>query len=309
MNRTDFIRIIHDTGSLDQQMIGEVRELLNLFPYFQCAHLLLLKGLHNTSDIKFESQLKQSAIYVGDREVLYHLLKREHKAVSGQPENNQPVNYDMSIVTDSQQTVIESGMNSREVIVESEKNNSEPGEPRNTEFSSHGISRSLLITEEYDEDTSENIVFLLDDGEESVEEEIIYMDPSFLIPAQGDLLELDLQEVGSASSVEGQSSESVKEVVDKHSRKQLQTNLIDKFITANPRIEPVRDKSVQQVEDLSKTFVEEKGGFVTETLAKIYINQGYYSKAIDIYEKLSLKFPEKSSYFATQIEKVKGLIK
>ena len=92
-------------------------------------------------------------------------------------------------------------------------------------------------------------------------------------------------------------------------RKQVQADLIDKFIIANPRIEPVRDKTDKPVEDISQPFTEEKGEFVTETLARIYINQGYYSKAIDIYEKLSLKYPEKSSYFATQIEKVKELNK
>ena len=93
------------------------------------------------------------------------------------------------------------------------------------------------------------------------------------------------------------------------SRKQLQSELIDKFIIANPRIEPVKDKSAQPQVDLSKPHSGEKGSFVTETLARIYINQGYYSKAIEIYEKLSLKFPEKSSYFATQIEKVKEYLK
>jgi len=83
----------------------------------------------------------------------------------------------------------------------------------------------------------------------------------------------------------------------------------DKFIIANPRIETPKEKSNVPVDDISKPFVEESDGLVTETLARIYVNQGYYSRAIDIYEKLSLKFPEKSSYFASQIEKVKEHIK
>ena len=91
-------------------------------------------------------------------------------------------------------------------------------------------------------------------------------------------------------------------------KRQAQAELIDKFISANPRIDPSRERTAQPAEDLSRPYVEERGGFLTETLARIYVNQGYYSKAIDIYEKLSLKFPEKSSYFATQIEKIKAII-
>jgi hypothetical protein len=309
MNRNDFIRIIHNTGTVDRQIVGEVRELLDLFPYFQSAHLLLLKGLHNTSDVKFESQLKQSAIYVADREVLYYLLKAETQVINEQPEIIRPVSFKESLASDSQQTVIESGKNSQEFINEFEKKFTQTDESGNSDLLSHVTPHSFLITEESEEDDSVNIIFLLDDDTEPVEEKVIFMDPSILVLHNDDLLELDLQEEGSIDLDKDPVAVIIPGVVEKNSRKQVQADLIDRFIITNPRIEPGREKSYHPVEDISQPFTEEKGGFITETLAKIYINQGYYSKAIDIYEKLSLKFPEKSSYFATQIEKVKGLIK
>ena len=309
MNRNDFIRIIHDTGAVDRIMIGEVRELLDLFPYFQSAHLLLLKGLHNTSDVKFENQLKQSALYIADREVLYYLLEKKPESVSGQTEIEKSVYVSESNAAESQQTVIESGKNSQELIDEFEKNHPGTSKNENSELSSSSMPRSLLITEESEEDDLINTVFLLDDEIEPVGEKIIYMDPSILVPGDNDLLELDLKEGESNATDEDPGYLRKQQVIEKDSKKQIQADLIDKFIIANPRIDPVRDKSEHPGEDFSKPFADEKGGFITETLAKIYISQGYYSKAIDIYEKLSLKFPEKSSYFATQIENVKELIK
>ncbi|MBQ6732410.1 MAG: hypothetical protein IJR06_04750 [Paludibacteraceae bacterium] len=83
-------------------------------------------------------------------------------------------------------------------------------------------------------------------------------------------------------------------------------DLIDSFITANPHIKPVGEVSDVETVVLDNTNVTDS--IFTESLAKIYIKQGQYDKAIRIFEKLNLKYPEKSSYFADQIRFLKKII-
>ncbi len=70
----------------------------------------------------------------------------------------------------------------------------------------------------------------------------------------------------------------------------------------------VKEKEAAAQGDGSLSQEDANEDFVTETLASIYARQGYYKKAIQIFEKLSLKYPEKSTYFAAQIEKIKLLM-
>ena len=85
-------------------------------------------------------------------------------------------------------------------------------------------------------------------------------------------------------------------------------SLIDKFIESNPKISPIgsEPESHTNVPVIPETDISES--IFTESLAKIYIKQKQYDKAKRIFEKLNLKFPEKSSYFADQIEKIDKLI-
>ena len=63
----------------------------------------------------------------------------------------------------------------------------------------------------------------------------------------------------------------------------------------------VGSEGVVEEEDLSDSDI-----FYTETLARIYAEQGYYEEAMKVYSKLILLYPEKSAYFATLVSNVKS---
>ena len=82
--------------------------------------------------------------------------------------------------------------------------------------------------------------------------------------------------------------------------------IIDRFIENNPKI-----VSVKNDEKITVSIPKNKSdtSLMTETLAKVYLEQKKFSNAIKAYEILSLKYPEKSGFFADQIKKIKILQK
>lgn len=83
--------------------------------------------------------------------------------------------------------------------------------------------------------------------------------------------------------------------------------IIDNFIRKDPQITPPNAEQIDN-ENKAKKSAEDQNDLVSETLANIYIEQMLYDKAIDTYQKLSLKFPEKSRYFADLIQSIEKKI-
>lgn len=89
--------------------------------------------------------------------------------------------------------------------------------------------------------------------------------------------------------------------------KRKENAIIEKFIVEDPQIRPSQPDKIDN-ENKARRSAEDPNDLVSETLANIYIDQMLYHKAISTYKKLSLKFPEKSPYFANQISELEKKI-
>ena len=400
MNREEFISFIKDPGKLDKKSLPEINELVEEFPYFQTGHLLFLKNLHLLDHIRFGSQLKSSAIFVANREVLYRLLNESAPAKSlektdSKDEEVQEIAVELSQNERDNKEKGETGKNkellqvpdnvgkedsriddiprgeevpqeeedairSKEDLADEIKKRLEEIKESKDDPPSVNIVydteeqdiKKLIDTEKSEEDNNEVEIFQLDDesgigseGEENKEVILDLPDFSDKMEISGDLLELEntekedsihsqdedlpgenlpgkekknlipdfsstakQKEVHSFASWfsilnnekpdEGEASSGIK-----NAKKENQWQIIDRFIEDNPRILPSKQVPEENT-DISIDSTRDTESMLTETLAKIYVKQGYYSKAIFIYKKLSLKFPEKSIYFAGQIKRI-----
>lgn len=110
---------------------------------------------------------------------------------------------------------------------------------------------------------------------------------------------------------EGETLETVSEEMPKLRGQELIDGFIEKSESELPlRLRPAEEEKTADVVPLGETDSEadEDDSCFTETLAKIYIKQQRYSKALEIIKKLSLKYPKKNAYFADQIRFLEKLI-
>ena len=221
MKRNQFIEYIEQPEKLNEQSLSELKSVVEEFPYFQAARMLLVKNLHILDDIGFNNELKITAAHISDRKKLFFLLN----------------NYDFLSNPD--------------------------------EFE---IEPEIL--------------------EKKQEQKNISLQEALFDYERGNI-NYDVNKVP------------IHYLVDEPLQNNSKMSLIDNFLTKQ-NVEKIRINKNENVEneDFSIKSLQESDDLMTETLANILIKQKNFSKAKNIFERLCLKYPEKSIYFAARIKEI-----
>jgi len=267
MNLTDFTYLINKPEALNEKHTESLEKVLDEFPYFQSARVLRLKHLYNQDSFKYNHALKIAASYTNDRSVLFYFITSDSFV------SVQKGLYEKKLEELLNIRVFES----EHVIVEAK--------PINTLEQSILSSIKVATSEEIKAETKLDIGKPLEFSKDEKHSFQEWLQLSRLKPI--------IRESDTVSNSE-------KSLLEVEKKKHI--DLIDKFIADNPKITPLaKDTSIIAIERPT----EDTTYLMTETLARVYLEQKKYSKAIQAYEILILKYPEKSSFFADRISDIK----
>lgn len=272
MTKEHLYTLIENPARITKEDALPLEALCQRYPAFQPARMLYLKALQLNRDPRFAEELRRQAPFVNDLKGLFHLLADKQLGWNEAFEMRlrQMEQSNKPLPAPDTLSLIDSFLSRSwgDVAVQS------PG----VEAKQEPLSEPLLeeeIAKEIDAETIENLQL-------ESEAQIAYAAYDYV----SSLAEApDLPEEGGADSI-------------KH------TEMIDCFISRDDeaRVSPKEKRPA------TRSIEPSEDDLFTESLAKIYIRQKRYSKALEIIKRLSLKYPKKSIYFADQIRYLELLI-
>jgi len=276
MNTTDFTYLLNKPEAVNQKQSEALEKVLTEFPYFQSARALQLKGLYNQDSYKYNTALKNTAAHTTDRTVLF------------------------DFITSNTFIAVQKGLYDKKVA-----------ELLNIGVVDHEILQSEIDRESKTNTLEESIRTSIKEASEieqtptSVAEKLAIGKPlDFSIHEKHSFQEwLQLSRIQPINREKETKVGSENPILDTDKRKKAE--IIDKFIESSPKIPPIRqeDKKANKQEP-NQT---DPNYLMTETLARVYLEQKKYQRAIQAYEILILKYPEKSSFFADRISDIQIL--
>jgi hypothetical protein len=291
MQKEELLTYIRDPRELNSETLDKITAVRKQYPFFQTVRLLVVKNMHMLGDPDLQTEIENTSAYVTDRRILYELIYplESEPVIEKGPEVQDEVKVEAKDevkveIEDEIKVEVEPDLPADKPVDEEDRHH----KPSMQDNISNLLSLQLEELELVDPDDSE-----------LVPEVGLDIDKAYGPSPELLTLETESQTEESANASETHSFTEWLSKVDHRDDE----NKTDAEI---PRLVPRHDNKPHV--DISENSVKEHDGIFTDTLAKIYVKQGYYSKAIFAYEKLILKYPEKSGYFAGQIEEIKKYI-
>ena len=276
MNVTDYTYLINKPHAINGKQTDALEKVLDEFPFFQSARALRLKGLFNQNSFKYNYALKVTAAHTTDRTVLFDFITSDTFVAI------QKGLYDKKVLELLDISVVDCEEIKSEIRFESKTNPLEQSILTSIKGVSEGKEDTKIAVEKLE--IGKPLDFSINEKH------------SFQEWLQLSRIEPIVRKKENLVSIETLALEE---------EKNKKNELIDKFIESSPKISPIRQ------EEVSKTYAEQSqtnnSYLMTETLARVYLEQKKYQKAIQAYEILILKYPEKSSFFADHISDIKIL--
>jgi len=278
--------LLENPAEITSEQTREIEKVIAEAPYFQAARAIRLKGLKEHQEFSYNSALKTTAAYTTDRSILFDFITS--------PEFNQNQIAKQIREQDEklkQITVYEAeevhGKRSLDIDEAIKMKQSESERVMDPALFERPIKTGLR------EDKPE-------ERNESSEEKL----------GIGKPLEFDGKESHSFSEwlkltkAKPIDREVEKEEPETKEGRLRKFELIEEFISKNPKIKPGK---IANKANLAEDSITAPESLMTETLAKVYLEQKNYKKAIQAYKILILKNPEKSGFFADQIRAIEKL--
>lgn len=311
MNQTEFTDILQKPQLVTKTQTEDLKTIINSFPYFQSARAMYLKGLKNSESFKYNHALKTTAAYTTDRSILFDFITSD---VFKQNEISRFIKQNTSHLKDIEVTIEDISVSNTITLDDDLKQQFEETkdiifdpslfQPKTTEsinpdtekIIEEDTQESSLKTEEPTPNDVLNLGKPLEFTQNETHSFNEWLSLTTLKPIKRDkTVEIDVVE---------DKTETDKADNTKLSRLK-KFELIEEFISKNPKLEAPK-KGVSH-HNIAKAQMIQPEALMTETLARIYVEQKNYKKAIQSYKILSLKYPEKSGFFADQIKAVKQL--
>ena len=286
MDVTDYTYLINKPDLIQEKQTEALAKVLDEFPYFQSARAIRLKGLYNQNSFRYNTALKTTAAYTTDRSILFDFITSDTFTA-----------LDKNLYERKALEILDIYVHDSQILVPEEK----------PVIKINKLEQSILtsIKEASSADSKEIENSKIEETPKTVEEKLEIGQPlDFSKKEQHSFQEwLQLSRTQPIKrEIESHNNQSAP-IVDPDKQKKIE--LIDKFIETSPKIPPVKHGVPSTVSfDLNAS---DNSYLMTETLARVYLEQKKYQKAIQAYEILILKYPEKSSFFADRITDIKIL--